>query len=129
MAELHLSLDERRTWGDVLIMWIPRVIAAAAFISIGVDKFSPTGLWVRVFQRLGWGDWFRYATGALQLGGALLLLVPQTAALGAGVLACTMAGAVFFQIVVFKSITAIVPAVLMVGLGAIGLAATTQSRN
>jgi hypothetical protein len=32
---------------------------------------------VRRFDQIGLGQWFRVFTGALQVGGALLLLIPR----------------------------------------------------
>jgi uncharacterized membrane protein YphA (DoxX/SURF4 family) len=113
VTDLKLAIDERRTFGDVLLTWGPRIAIALLFIAIGRDKFRPDGMWVRVFELIGFGQWFRYATGILQIGGALLLLVPRTAWVGAAVLACTMLGAVLTDIFVMHSIVAIVPAVLL----------------
>jgi hypothetical protein len=43
---------------------------------------------------IGVGQWFRYLTGAIEVAGAVLLLIPSAAAYGAAVLAVTMVGAV-----------------------------------
>ncbi len=130
MPDFQLTvIDERRTWGGVLVAWVPRIAMAALFLAIGRDKFAPTGLWIRVFEQIGWGQWFRYVTGVIQIGGALLLLVPRTAAFGAGLLACTTAGAVVAQIVVFHSIAAIIPGILTGMLVAVGLAAWSRERK
>ena len=47
-----------------------------------------------MFSAIGFGQWFRYFTGAVQLAGSGLLLVPGTARLGALLIASTMVGAI-----------------------------------
>ena len=47
-----------------------------------------------MFDKIGFGQWFRYVTGSLEVIGALLLLVPKTAAIGGWRLATVMIGAV-----------------------------------
>lgn len=59
--------------------------------------------------------WFRIATGALQVGGAVLVLIPRTAWLGAAILSCTMFGAVLTQLFILHTgFLAISPAILLV---------------
>jgi hypothetical protein len=43
-----------------------------AFVFIGSTKFDndPNGMWVKLFEQIGFGQWFRYFTGAMQVGGA-----------------------------------------------------------
>jgi putative oxidoreductase len=64
---------------------------------------------------LGLGQGFRYGTGALQLAGAALLLVPHTAALGGALIAATMVGAMVIHIAVLDTGVggAIIPAALL----------------
>jgi hypothetical protein len=45
----------------------------------------------------------RYVTGAIEVGSAILLLVPPFAVLGALLLACTMVGAVVAHVTVLHS--------------------------
>jgi hypothetical protein len=49
---------------------------------------------VGLFGAIGIGQWFRLVTGTLEVVGALLVLVPATAAFGALLLAVVMVGAV-----------------------------------
>jgi uncharacterized membrane protein YphA (DoxX/SURF4 family) len=126
VTDLKFAIEERRTWGDVILAWGPRIGLALLFIAIGRDKFS-NPMWVRVFDQIGLGQWFRYATGVLQVGGSLLLFVPRVAWIGAAILACTMLGAVLVDIFVMKSIIAIVPAVLLGIVVTVGLAALPRA--
>ena len=66
------------------------------FVGIGCEKVFPWGgsYWIKLFTDIGFGLWFMYLTGTLQIIGGLLMIVPRTALLGAALLACTMIGAI-----------------------------------
>jgi hypothetical protein len=53
-----------------------------------------------VFERVGFGQWLRYFTAVLELGGAALLLWPPTTALGALLLTIVSVGAFLAQLLV-----------------------------
>lgn len=72
--------------------WMIRGSIALAYLAFGVDKFSAS--WTKFFDQVGFGQWFRYCTGVVEILGALLVLVPWTVEAGLALLACTMAGAV-----------------------------------
>jgi len=42
------------------------------------------------FNAIGWGQWFRYASGALDTSGALFIFVPRCTSLGALIITCTV---------------------------------------
>ena len=99
------------------------------FLSFGSEKFGSHGPWIRIFARIGWGDWFRYLTGVLQVGGALLLLVPPLVTIGAVVLGCTMVGAIIANIFVLNTaLAAIIPALLLAAVVFVGWRSITASR-
>ena len=80
-----------------------RISLALVFVLTGVDKIA-TGSqphWVHVFDEIGIGQWFRYATASIEIIGGLLCLIPLTTTLGAAMLACTMVGAMSIHIFVF----------------------------
>jgi putative oxidoreductase len=121
MPELRLATVETRGRQDVLISWILRLAVAVVFLSVGAAKFEAAGMWVTLFDQIGFGAWFRYLTGILQVAGALLVLLPRTFPIGIALLACTMAGAVAVWIVRFGAPqNAIIPGVILVALVAIG---------
>ena len=80
--------------------WVVRAAVAFVFVSSGLEKFSigPGAEWVKMFARIGWGDWFRYLTGVLEIAGGALLMVPVLSTLGAGILIACMAGAILAHI-------------------------------
>jgi putative oxidoreductase len=104
-----------------LATWLPRVAIAVAFTMIGVSKFRDP-MWVRLFAQIGFGQWFRYFTGALQITGGLLTPVPRASVIGVAMLAATMAGAVITWIAFGHAFTAIIPGTLLLVLLAAGAA-------
>ena len=125
MPELRLATVETRGRQDVLISWILRLAVTGVFLSVGADKFYADSLWVKLFNQIGWGDWFRYLTGTLQVTGAVLVVVPRTFLIGIGLLACTMLGATAVWIVRFGAPgNAIIPAAILVALLVIGFHGT-----
>jgi putative oxidoreductase len=78
------------------IEWALRLGVALVFIGIGWEKVFPWpgSYWITLFAAIGFGQWFRYMTGTLQIIGGLLMIVPRTALFGAALLACTMIGAI-----------------------------------
>jgi putative oxidoreductase len=109
---------------DLIRTWVPRIVMGMFFVSTGSQKI--TGGWIDTFETIGFGDWLRYLTGALQIAGGLLLLIPRTAIIGAGLLAITMVGAMLAWMFFLGSPgSAVIPAVILVMLIAIGANART----
>jgi uncharacterized membrane protein YphA (DoxX/SURF4 family) len=77
-----------------VVLWILQIGAAGMFLMGGFFKLSGNEQVVGVFEAIGLGQWFRYLTGVLEVGGAILLLIPRTSGLGALMLAGVMVGAV-----------------------------------
>lgn len=80
-------------WGRIGL-WTLQILAAAAFLTAGSFKLASNPMMVQVFDQIGIGQWFRYVTGAVEIVGALAILVPFTAAFGGALLAITMLCAV-----------------------------------
>jgi uncharacterized membrane protein YphA (DoxX/SURF4 family) len=120
MAEMKLLVEERRSGIDVLATWLPRIALATVFASVGSEKFAAEGMWVRVFNDIGFGPWFRYATGVMQVGGAVLLLIPRTAAVGFIVVGCTMVGAVIYWVATGHAFGAVIPGALLLVIVGVG---------
>ena len=78
-------------------------------------------MWFKLFAQIGWGQWFRDFTGIIQIVGGMLIVPPQTALVGMTMLACTMAGAIFFHLFVLGDpFSSVIPAGLLVAIVAIG---------
>jgi putative oxidoreductase len=78
--------------------WALRGGFTLLFLSAGGEKFGSSGGWTEIFQEIGFGQWFRYFTGAVEVLGAVLLLIPWTITAGLALLACTMLSAALLWI-------------------------------
>ena len=94
MFEQASASAPRNAIGD----WVLRGGIALLFASAGADKFTP--VWVTLFQEIGFGQWFRYSTGVVEILGAARVLVPWTVTAGLALLACTIASAALLLIFV-----------------------------
>lgn len=91
----------RRSWQTVLV-WLLQALGAAVFFAAGTAKLAGAASMIETFaaieQATGIGQWFRYLTGALEVGGGVLLLVPALATAGGLLLASVMIGAALTHI-------------------------------
>jgi uncharacterized membrane protein YphA (DoxX/SURF4 family) len=76
--------------------WVLRIGVGLFFLAVGIEKFTagPKSEWIAIFAKIGWGEWFRYFTGAVETLGALLMLIPRTTIAGTALLASAMMGAI-----------------------------------
>lgn len=61
-------------------LWTLQIIVAIAFFVPGLSKLI---FYVDIFDDIGWGDWFQYVTGIVQILGATALLIPRLSGLAA----------------------------------------------
>ena len=78
--------------------WVVRILLALAFIAAGVSKLAGVPAMVQMFDAIGFGQWFRFLTGFVEVSIAVLLLVPRTGFLGAVQAIFTMVGAVIVHL-------------------------------
>jgi len=71
-----------------IAIWVLREALGLAFLTIGVAKLTGSLNTVQKFEAFGWGQWFRYVAGLLDVIRALLLFVPRRTYYGALLLAC-----------------------------------------
>jgi uncharacterized membrane protein YphA (DoxX/SURF4 family) len=102
--------------------WVFQISAGLLFLAIGLTKFNDR-TWVGLFADIGFGDWFRYLTGAIQSTAGVLLLVPRTTKAGAVLAGCTMAGAIAVHMFLLDTGIggAIIPALILAFLAVVGL--------
>ena len=80
--------------------WTVQALLALTFMAAGGAKLASDPSMVAIFDHVGIGQWFRYLTGAVEITGAVLILIPKAAIFGAALLACTMAAAIFTHLTV-----------------------------
>ena len=76
------------------IVWGIRILLALAFGAAGAAKLVGVQQLVELFSAIGFGQWFRYLTGAVEVVGALLMLIPAAGLIGSLLLTATCVGAV-----------------------------------
>lgn len=78
-------------------LWVFQVLIALMLGFMGASKLIGTEMELERFARIGIGQWFRYVTGLIELGGSIALVVPRTSVIGAIVIAAVMFGAFVTQ--------------------------------
>jgi hypothetical protein len=108
---------------------IGRVVLGLFFIADGVIKLTGISKTVLLFERIGWGQWFRYFTGATVLvGGAMMLMRLRWTFLGAVLCACTVGtGALLYALKLHRDAT--VPTALTVVTVALAVLAYSTMRR
>ncbi|HEY4300162.1 MAG TPA: DoxX family membrane protein [Candidatus Didemnitutus sp.] len=74
----------------LIITWILRILLGLAFLGVGIEKLTGTMGTIQFFDAIGWGQWFRYVTGALDTVGALLIFKPRWTSYGAIIVTCSV---------------------------------------
>ncbi len=121
------------TWGSAvnITLWVVQVLLALFFAFAGINKL--VGFQqevVEAFAQIGFGQWFRYLTGVLELAGAIGLLIPRLSGLAALGLAGVMVGAVLTHLFVLPPVAlALVPALLSVVFGLISWGRWPQTKT
>ena len=82
---LSITAKNRAIWGV-------RILLALAFVAAGAAKLAGVEQMVATFEVIGWGQWFRYVTGGIEVAGALLMLIPATGVYAGLLLGGTMVG-------------------------------------
>lgn len=81
-----------------LLLWGIRIVAAVIMLQTLYFKFSAHPEAIYIFTTLGMEPWGRIGIGVLELIASVLILIPRTSWLGAGLGMGLMAGAIFFHL-------------------------------
>ena len=87
-----------QTRAMVVVLWIVRIIVAALFLLAGIMKLVGAQAEIELFNTVGFGQWFRYVTGLMEVVGAVAVLMPPVSALGAALLLVVDIGAFVAQV-------------------------------
>ncbi|MFI8520712.1 DoxX family protein [Streptomyces sp. NPDC085481] len=111
-----------------ITVWVFQILLALAF---AIPSAGPklVGHWsaAESFDRIGWGDWLMYTVGALELAGAVALVIPVLSSVSATALTALMAGAFVTQLTVFDGQNALTPVLFAVPL--VAIARTRRHHN
>ena len=83
-----------------IIAWICRVAAAVILLQTLFFKFTAAPESVYIFTKVGLEPWGRVGSGIAELIAAILILIPATTWLGAGLALAVMASAIFSHLTV-----------------------------
>ena len=83
-----------------IALWALRALLAPMFAMAGLSKVFGDPAMVEMFATIGVGQWFRYVVGALEISGAVGILVPRLSGPAALGLVCLMAGAILTNLFV-----------------------------
>lgn len=89
--KMETSLKSFRwaTWAA----WALQVVLGLAFLAAGGAKLAGVQQFVDLFDKIGFGQWFRYFTALCEIVGGVLLLWPKTVLPAVALLCCVMVGA------------------------------------
>jgi uncharacterized membrane protein YphA (DoxX/SURF4 family) len=102
------TADRRRA--VTVAMWTAQILLGSFLLfASALPKFAGQAAAIETFVEIGWGDWFRYVTGAVEAAGAIGLVIPRLAGAAATALIGLMAGAALTQILVLEPAWSLLP--------------------
>lgn len=78
-------------------LWALKILIALVFAAAALAKITGAPMMVKEFGVIGLGQWFRFFTGAVEIGSVALLLIPATSRFGALGLLVVCVGALVAQ--------------------------------
>lgn len=112
----------------LIALWVVQVALAAMFLMAGGSKLAGAPAMVSLFDAIGFGQWFRYVTGIVEITAGILLLVPAAAIFGALLLIPTMLGALATNLFLVHA-SPVMPLVLLLGAAAVAWVRRRQLRR
>jgi putative oxidoreductase len=97
-------------------VWVSTLFLAVVFLAAGWTTLSTEGYDVWAGYRQYFPGWIFYGVGVLEITGAVLLLYPKRAWIGALTLALLMVAAIITLIIIHDPRQAVIPALLLVSL-------------
>lgn len=83
-----------------IFTWVLRVVASVILLQTLFFKFTGAPESVYIFSKVGLEPWGRIGSGVAELIAAILILVPPTTWIGAGLALAVMIGAIFSHLTV-----------------------------
>ncbi|MFF8846905.1 DoxX family protein [Streptomyces sp. NPDC015127] len=102
----------RRT--DIAVRVLQIVLALFFAVASAAPKLAAHASATEGFDKIGYGDWYMYLVGGLELAGAVALVIPILSGVSAIALMGLMIGAFVTQITVFDGEYAITPVIFFV---------------
>ena len=105
-----------------IALWVLQVLLVFPFLAAGIPKLASAPGWIARFRGYGYPENFYLMVGAIELLGALALLIPRLAAYGAMVLIAVMIGATVTHLLHSEAPRALVTVTLIFLLALVGYA-------
>ncbi|MER8006454.1 DoxX family protein [Streptomyces sp. NPDC094149] len=116
------SVSVRGRRARVALRTVQVLLALFYGVASALPKLIGNQYAVDAFDEIGWGGVGMYTIGALELAGAVALLIPVLQSVAAVALSALMVGAFFVQMIVFGGENAATPLILIVPLAVIAWA-------
>lgn len=95
-------------------LWSAQILLGGFIVVMAMAKLVGLPSSVETFEEIGWGQWFRYVVGAVELAGGIGLVIPRLAAAAASGLVGVMLGATVTNLVIDRPAMALLTVVLAV---------------
>ncbi len=115
MRETQVAPTAGRGRAVNVALWMLQALLALQFAMAGLVKVLGDPSMVEMFATIGIGQWFRYVVGALELAGAVGVLIPRLSGLAALGLVCLMVGATLTNLFVLGASPLLTIVLLLVG--------------
>ena len=102
-----------------IALWVLQVLLAAVFVFAAVPKLTGDPMALAGFELMGLGAAGMYVVGALEVAGAIGLLVPRLRGLASSCQILLMIGAVVSTLIFMPAAMVVLPAVVLVLVGVV----------
>jgi putative oxidoreductase len=121
--EAAIAVTENRSGAQsgraaLIALWATQIVLAAMFLMAGGSKLTGAPAMVSLFDAVGFGQWFRYVTGIIEVIAGVALLRPSAAVYGALLIIPTMVGATLANVFVAHA-SPVIPLLLLLAAAAI----------
>jgi hypothetical protein len=110
---LRRPVAERRR-GVNIAVWVLQVLLAGTYVMAAFPKVTANPQAVTAFTEMGLGTTGMYIIGALELAGAIALLIPRLCGLAGAAFVALMIGAVIATVLTTGATMAVLPAAVLV---------------
>lgn len=112
-----------------LVVWLLQIgLAVFMVVQSAIPLYQGGEYNIETFDRIGFGQWFRYFTATVETAGAIGLLIPPLSGLAALGLVGVMIGAITTELTVRTAAGAVLPAELLVLFAAVAWYRWPQTR-
>ncbi|HVR39878.1 MAG TPA: DoxX family protein [Thermoanaerobaculia bacterium] len=91
-------MNKKRVAKEIAV-WLLTIFLVFLFARAGIAKFDDASGWSKMFRAIGFPVWFRILIGILEVGAAVLILIPRVAIYGTMLIGVVMLGAIGTQLV------------------------------